>query len=110
YWGDTPALDRITFLSIVEDGTRVALLEAGEVDVITSLPPADIDRLRLSPSYVVLAQPSTRVIHIGINTTKVPFDDERVRQARNYAIDREGLVAGVLRGIGEPAQSIISPI
>lgn len=109
YWGGEPALGGIVYRTVEEDGTRVALLETGELDVIANLPPADLARLQQRQDVAVLAEPGSRVMHIGINTGKAPFNDVRVRQALNYAIDQEGLIAGVLQGVGEPASSVISP-
>lgn len=113
YWKKAkqgPYLDKIIFTTIREDATRVAMLQAGEADVIFNLPPADVARLSRDPNLNVGLDPSTRVAHIGINCQKPPFNDVRVRQALNYAIDKKSLVAGVLKGVGKPSDSFISPI
>jgi peptide/nickel transport system substrate-binding protein len=112
YWGgrEGPYLDKLIFLTVREDATRVAMLQAGEADIIVNLPTADVARLKSDPTIVVRIDPSTRVAHIGVNCQKAPFDNAKVRQALNYAIDREGLIAGVLKGVGMPSKSFISPI
>lgn len=112
YWGGRKGsfLDKLVFITVREDATRVAMLQAGEADIILNLPTADVARLKSDPNINVRLDPSTRVGHIGINCQKAPFNNIKVRQALNYAIDREGLIAGVLKGVGRPANSIISPI
>src|SRR5699024_12495698 len=47
--------------------------------------------------------------YIGFNTEKEPLDDERVRQAISYAIDREEIISGVYDGVGIPAQGPLAP-
>jgi len=105
-----PYLDKIVFSTIREDATRVAMVQAGEADVVVNLPTADVARLSRDPNVNVRSDPSSRVAHIGINCQKAPFNDVRVRQALNYAVDKKSLIAGVLRGVGKPSNSFISPI
>jgi ABC-type transport system substrate-binding protein len=110
YWGEAPYFDEIEFVVVKEDATRVNLLQTGQVDFIVNVPAVDIPLLEANPDLAVTIRPSTRVAHIGINTMKGPLQDVRVRQALNYAIDREALVDGVLGGVGLPATSIVSPM
>jgi peptide/nickel transport system substrate-binding protein len=49
----------------------------------------------------------TRLDYVGINTTRPPFDDQRLRQAMNYAINKEEIVAQVLDGAGRPATTLL---
>ncbi|HNR00294.1 MAG TPA: ABC transporter substrate-binding protein, partial [Trueperaceae bacterium] len=81
YWGGTPLLDRVEFRTVREPGTRVALLEAGEVDIIVDVPATDLPGLKAQADKAVLLAPSTRVMHIGVNTQVAPFDNVLVRQA-----------------------------
>lgn len=109
YWRGRPYLDKIVFRSIPEAATRVALLETGAVDVIENLPPYEVKRLSANPEIITLNVPGNRVAHIGLNCQKPPFDNPLVRRALCYAIDREGLVEGILGGFGTPADSIVAP-
>lgn len=110
YWGEQPYFDKIEFIVVKEDSTRVNLLQTGQVDFIANLPAQNIPLIDAEDGLAVVTRPSTRVSHIGINVTKDPFQDVRIRQALNYAIDREGLVEGLLSGIGLPATSVVSPM
>ena len=109
YWGGKPKLDGIRFVSVKEEATRVTMLENGEADFIVNVPPQDLARLENNFEISVRRDPSNRVAHIGLNITQKPFDNQKVRQAMNYAVNRALIVKGVLGGIGEPAQSILAP-
>lgn len=109
YWGDNAYLDRINFLIVPEDSTRVVLLETGEADAIMRVPPRDVDRLQGRDGIDVLSIPSVRTIYIGFNFQREPFTDKRVRQAFNYAVDKEAIVTHILGGAGRPSDAPISP-
>lgn len=108
YWGKKPAADGIDFITVPEAATRLAILETGEADVITDVPGSEIERLEKSKDVGLLKRATTRVAHLGINVSKPPFSDVRVRQAINFAVDRGAIVEGVLRSLGEPAESVIA--
>jgi peptide/nickel transport system substrate-binding protein len=108
YWAGPPALNEIRFLAVPEAATRITMLEAGEADIVVNIPGFDVPRLDTAPGLSVRLDPSTRVGHVGINTSKAPFDDQLVRQALNHAINREAIVHGILRNIGQPARSIVA--
>jgi ABC-type transport system substrate-binding protein len=88
---------RIRF--IPENGTRLAALEAGEVMMINNVPPDQVGALRGNPNLQVISVPSNRVIFVSLRTDRKPFNDKRVRQAMNYAIDREAITKGIFSGM-----------
>lgn len=63
YWGDAPRLDSVTFKFVPEAGSRVMMLEAGEVDAIMAVPPTEIARLEGVEGIEVVRQSSVRVIY-----------------------------------------------
>jgi len=105
YWGKKPAFSQIRFRFIPENGTRLAALEAGEVMVVNNVPPDQIPRLRANPSLQILTSPTNRVTFIALRTDRKPFNDKRVRQALNYAIDREALSKGIMGGMAPIARA-----
>lgn len=105
YWGPKPFFDKIIFYIIPDAQTREAKLLAGELDLIMQPPATDIARLESEPGITVLKGLSTRAMFIGINTLKGPLSDKRVRQALNYAVDKEALVQNVLLGLGKVMDS-----
>ncbi|MCC6419868.1 MAG: ABC transporter substrate-binding protein [Gemmataceae bacterium] len=99
YWDAAPAAKRLTFRLIPETSTRVSALLAGEVDIITNLPPDQVDTVESSGSAYVKAVPLANAHVLRYNTIGFPpIADVRVRQAMNLAIDREGLVKSLWRG------------
>ena len=112
YWNKSaaPKFKEIIFKIIPDDDTRMRLLESGDVDVALRIPPQYVNKLRNTPGITVEVKPTNRVIFIGMNNLYPPLNDARVRQALNYAVDKEAIVKNVLFGVGEPADSPIAPL
>lgn len=98
YWGEKPYYERVVFSIVPEATTRESLLLAGQADLIILPPISDIPALNANPAVKVYFGPSNRTIFIVINTTKPLLNDARVRQALNYAVDKEAIVDGILFG------------
>ena len=101
-----PQIDRVEFLVIPEDATRLAALETGEVDMVAGTDAVPIDKIRIlqdTPGIGVVTRPALGVYYAYINYQKPPLNDARVRQALNYAVDKESIVGLVLDGNGTPA-------
>ncbi len=103
YWGDKPALQTLIFRPIPEPTARVSALLGGEVDMIVVVPPDSIQAIKDNPDLLYEQGPSLHYWFIQLNTKEPPFDDKRVRQAVNYAIDKEGLAEAILSGSAVPA-------
>lgn len=110
HWGPKPQLPGIDIQFIVDDGTRVAALLAGDAHVINNLPVDQIDRVMRSDRLAVRETTTARVVYIGMRQDRGPLKDVRVRQAFNYAIDKESIVKNVLRGHAKVANSPIAPM
>jgi ABC-type transport system substrate-binding protein len=109
YWGMSPTLSEVTFRVIPDDASRVVALEKGEVHVAVHIPPSDIPRLKGNPKINIMTTPSVRTIYIGLNCLKEPFTDKRIRQALNYAVNKEAILEHVLGGAGRLSDAPISP-
>lgn len=109
YWGGQPKLDKVVFKTIPEDTTRIAMVETGEAQVAEQLPVTEVDRVQNSASMTLGRFESFSSDHIGINTSKKPFDDVRVRQAIAHAVDKQSIIKGVYNDVGTPAHSTITP-
>ncbi len=109
YWGDKAKLDEVVFKVVKEDGARLVEIEAGTADVAVRVPPTEATRLRASPNIVVDTTPGLRTIYVYFNVTKKPFDDVRVRQAFNYAVDKEAIVKNLLLGAARVSDAPIAP-
>jgi ABC-type transport system substrate-binding protein len=95
YWGDAPAIDTVVFKVVTEDGARIIEIEAGTIDVAVRVPPVEIPRLQANPDIDVVITPGLRTIYIFFNVDAEPFDDVRVRQAVNYAVDVQAIVTSL---------------
>ncbi|MGM0413755.1 MAG: glutathione ABC transporter substrate-binding protein [Bacillota bacterium] len=109
YWGEPAFLDTVTILVVPEESTRVVMLETGEAHAIMNVPPRDVGRLTENPDITVKNVASLRTLYIGLHAQKEPFDDLKVRQAVNYAVDTESIVENILSGAGRPSDAPISP-
>lgn len=98
YWGTAPILDEVVYRAVKEDGPRMLEVEAGTADVAVRVPPSDIARLQANPDLEVRTDSSLRAVYIYFNHAKPPFDKKEVRQAINYAVDKESIVNNLLQG------------
>lgn len=103
YWGEVPQVQEIVFRPIKDNGARVAALLAGEVDIINGVPIPQEPVVSNYPGVRSVRVPVPRIYYISIDVRQPPFDDVRVRQAINYAIDRQGIVDNLFAGFGKPA-------
>src|SRR6185295_7058891 len=88
YWRGPVKLERVIYRPIVEDQARLTELLTGAVDLIVGTPPDYVGQLETNPKITVLKQVGAHVWYLGINNQKKPFDDRRVRQALNYAVNK----------------------
>jgi peptide/nickel transport system substrate-binding protein len=117
YWGGAPDLepvgpacvDKVIFRVIPEASTRVAALLAGEVDIIQSVPSELIDTLSQTPNIQVKTAPGTQPQWLQLNVTNPIFQDVGVRQALNYAVDKDLIVDAVYGGRAVPLPGPLSP-
>lgn len=122
YWGRglfPLEIDELVYLTIKSPATRVAALLSGEVDFVQDVPVQDIARLSADPKLRVNQAAENRVIFLGLNVgaeplkysdvkDRNPLADRRVREAFQWAIDRQALKTAVMRGLSVPT-GIVSP-
>jgi peptide/nickel transport system substrate-binding protein len=102
YWKpDAPHVKTVRIVPIKEDGTKVAALLKGEVELINQVPAQFIPKLKSAPDVKVEIVRGTRVFHVGFSHgIAAPFKDIRVRKAVAHAIDRNVIVKNVVEGYG----------
>lgn len=108
YWGGAPAIAEVAFRPVPENSTRVAELLTGAVDLIVNVPPDDLEAIETDATRAVISS-GGRDVFIGLRSDKPPFDDVRVRQAVNLAVDREAINEAILGGFGELYGSVVMP-
>src|SRR5690606_37102252 len=98
YGGEKATVSQLVIRAIPERTVRATELETGNVDIAYDLEPVDRMRLEFDPNIKLFMTESLSASYIGFNVQKPPFDDVRVRQAINYAIDVEPLVDVIYSG------------
>ena len=104
YWRGAPKVDRLVIRQIPEAATRVAALLSGEVQIIEEVPVDVIDEIKSSNRAKVVSIPTSASLVLTYETRRPPLDDPRVREAFDYAIDKDTIIAQILKGMGEKLQ------
>ena len=108
YWDGAPALEAVVFRPITDANTRTAEMLAGGIDLMVEVPPVALGQFQ-GEGYTVHEQAGPHVWFLILNAKEGPFADKRVRQAANYAIDKEAIVNDVLEGTAEVAAGPTPP-
>jgi ABC-type transport system substrate-binding protein len=110
YWNEArrPKLSQLVLIPMPESSTRTAALRAGQVDWVEAPAPDTLASLRQAGFQIVTnSYPHTWIWHLS-RIEGSPWNDLRVRQAANLAIDRAG-IAELLAGTMEPARGMLPP-
>jgi peptide/nickel transport system substrate-binding protein len=127
YWGGEQPWDSVTFKMLTNPAARVAALLSGDVQMIESVPTADIAKLSRDAKYSLVDKISNRVIYVHLNQStekappfvtakdgkpldRNPFRDARVRKALSMAINRDAIAARVMEGKAKPASQLLDTI
>jgi len=110
HWRGKSAIKYLTYRIIPEVASQVAELKTGGIDMIRNVPPDLMNDLKSHPNTYVTDAPILRVHYVGLDTRVPPFDKKLVRQAANYAIDRQAIIEKLLFGLGKPVATMINPM
>lgn len=112
YWRGAPSVPAVTFQPVPEAITRFSSLSAGEADIITQVPPSLTASVESAHGARLETVDAARVIYLGINTLSAneALTDARVRQALNYAVDKNGIVDGIFGGLATPTTGLLTEI
>jgi peptide/nickel transport system substrate-binding protein len=109
-----PHLDNVRYVIIPDDATRILKLKAGEIDAAEFIPYSRVAELKADPRLNMVLFPAAQVHYFTMNNrptlkdgSKNPLSDQLVRQALNYATDKQALIQVVTYGIGTPEQSFM---
>jgi ABC-type transport system substrate-binding protein len=91
--------------------TQQMMFERGELDMLFSIPAPDFVRLTTDPAWkpYISSLPVNETVYLSLNCELAPFTDRRVRQALNYAVDKERIVK-LINGRGVPARGVLPPL
>nr|WP_269049368.1 ABC transporter substrate-binding protein [Sporosarcina sp. G11-34] len=107
YIEDKPLLDKIIFTVIPDNSSRLNVLLTGEADIIDGMNPGDADTVEADGTLQLIKRPSFNTGYMVFNTQIAPFDNVKVRQAINMAVDKESLVDAFYNGYAEVAKNPI---
>ena len=112
WWEGYPKVETLIFRPIPESATRVAAIQADEVDIVGRLNSEEAQSLMDVEGIRVIQYPVDRIYYIAFNnlTTGVgkPTMDPKVRQAMNYAVDVDAIIDALFDGYGKPAAGYVS--
>jgi ABC-type transport system substrate-binding protein len=112
YWGKRPHYPLLQFRIVPEVATRESLLLANQVELIIQPPPSDLPTLQKNQNLKVLLTPTSRTTFAAMDLTLpggTPLAIKKVRQALNYAIDRDSIIRTVLFGAATPMDAPMAP-
>jgi peptide/nickel transport system substrate-binding protein len=109
YWGTRGKPRMLVYRGIAEANARVTELLTGGVDLILPIPPDFVGRLEGTPQVAVHRKTGLTTWYVGFNVEKKPFTDKRVRQALNYAVNKDAIVRDILKGTGIVATGPLVP-
>ena len=109
YFGEEPALSKITFRIITEATNRAIELESGGVDMAFDISTNDISRVEDNSNLQLIRKVDNQTTFLAFNCEKEPWNNPDVRQAISYALDTTAICNAVWRGVGAPAAGPIAP-
>ena len=105
YWGDAPSITKVNYEFVAEGGTRLAGLKSGKYDLITNLPPQDVDQAPQSAKVQGQEHPI-----LILDTDQGITADPNVRLALNLAVDKDAIAKQIFGGFAVPdAGQLLSP-
>jgi glutathione transport system substrate-binding protein len=108
YWRKGyPKVDTITWRPVVDNNSRSAMMQTGEAQFTFPVPYEQAEVLKTKPNLELVAAPSIVHRYMSMNTMQKPFDNVKVREAINYAINKEALAKVAFSGYAIPAEGVI---
>jgi peptide/nickel transport system substrate-binding protein len=108
YWGKPFALEKIIVRPIPDATARADALITGSINMAVELDPVTLSPLKRAGDKVAIS-PRIHTWDVIFNTQTSPFKNKVVRQALNYAIDRNAIANDILKGTATPMQQFVSP-
>ena len=110
YWQEgLPKLDKVIFKVYEDNSARLNALLSNEIDLADGINPSDGKTVEGNSALQLIERPSMNVGYLGLTNTRPPFDDKKVRQAVNYAIDKQSIVDAFFEGRANVAVNPMPP-
>ncbi len=105
YWGGKPKVDHLIFKELPDPQAAVLALKRGEIQILADVSSQAIAAIKTDPNLEILTQPGLAVDGVALPTDVAPFNDKRVRQALNYAVDKNAIDKALFNGLAVPMTS-----
>jgi peptide/nickel transport system substrate-binding protein len=110
HWRGPAPTKNLIIRVIPETSTQVAELKTGGVDIVRNLAPDLIPDLKAHSNTYVSTAPILRTHYVMLDMREAPFTKKEVRQAANYAIDRQAIIDKLMGGLGRAVPTVINPM
>jgi ABC-type transport system substrate-binding protein len=105
YWGGAPKLDRLIFKINPDAQASLLALRQGDVHILADVNSQLVPAIKANSDLVLMTQPGLAISGMGMPFDTPPFTDKRVRQALNYAIDKDAINKSLFQGLAVPMTS-----
>ncbi len=113
YWGNKPRVKKITIKVIPDATSRAVALETGDIDLLYGdeglLPLDTFDRFSHNPAYRTQRSQPVETVMLALNSARWPTNEQAVREALNYAVDKPTLITSALYGTQKVADTLFDP-
>ena len=113
YWGEKPALSKITIKVIPDPTSRAGAFETGDIDLLSGneglLPLDTFSRFSQNPALRTQLSAPVETVMLALNSAKAPTNEQAVREALNYAVDKKTLIDSTLYGTQKVADTLFAP-
>jgi len=105
YWGGAPKLDRLIFKINPDAQASLLALRQGDVHILADVNSQLVPAIKANSDLVLMTQPGLAISGMGMPFDTAPFNDKRVRQALNYAVDKDAINKSLFQGLAVPMTS-----
>ena len=109
YWDDAPSVPTVVFRWGEESAQRLVELQSGGVDGIDNVGTEDFETVEGDSNLQLIERDPLNVFYLGFNVDKPPFDNEMLRQAIGYAIDKDRIVENFYPQGSQAADQFVPP-
>lgn len=109
YYGEKPYTEKFTFKVMTEASARLIALQSGDVDICLNPDKVELNIVRDDDSLALLQTKGVKMYYIVMNTTKAPFDNQLVRQAVAYCMEKQDMIDVAAEGLAVVAHTFFPP-
>lgn len=109
HWRGKPAFRHLVIRAIPEIATQVAEMKTGGVDLIRNVSADLVPELKAHPRTYVTSAPILRVHYVQLDMRHPPMNNRLVRQAANYAVDKQTIIQKLMGGLGQQVATTVQP-